>query len=121
MAFKVLGATDERTTCDCCGKTNLKMTVALERLDADKNGTGDVVHFGRDCASRAMLGNNKSGNVKAVELLAKAINFANKWLGSSPKHDADQMCNMIATKFRTRCIDIAPMSIRFWDGTVVSK
>lgn len=43
---KALGITDERTTCDCCGKSNLKCTVAME-LDS-----GEIVYYGRVCASR---------------------------------------------------------------------
>ena len=45
--YKVLGVTDEETVCDCCGRTELKATVALETAD------GEVVHFGRVCAARA--------------------------------------------------------------------
>ena len=43
---KALGITDERTSCDCCGKSNLKCTVAME-LDG-----GEIVYYGRTCASR---------------------------------------------------------------------
>ena len=53
MAYRLLGITDERTSCDLCGKTNLKCTMALEELDADGNGEA-VVYFGRDCGSRAL-------------------------------------------------------------------
>ena len=45
--YAILGITDDITTCDCCGKTNLKRTVALDR-------DGDTVYFGVDCAARAM-------------------------------------------------------------------
>ena len=47
LKFKVLGITDEGV-CGCCGKTNLKRTVAME------TESGDVVHYGTDCASKAM-------------------------------------------------------------------
>ena len=43
----IKGINDDVTTCECCGKTNLKCTVVLS------NGDGEV-HFGRDCAARAM-------------------------------------------------------------------
>jgi hypothetical protein len=46
--FKVLGTTDERTSCDCCGRANLKATVALEDIE-----TGDIVYFGSACGARA--------------------------------------------------------------------
>lgn len=43
---KALGTTDAVTACDCCGKSNLKMTVAMQLDD------GEVVHYGRTCAAR---------------------------------------------------------------------
>lgn len=43
---RALGITDSVTTCDCCGKSDLKCTVAIE-LDG-----GEIVHYGRVCASR---------------------------------------------------------------------
>jgi hypothetical protein len=46
LQFTYLGTTDEVDTCDCCGKTNLKCTVAFEKVD------GAVVHFGTTCAAR---------------------------------------------------------------------
>lgn len=46
--FTLLGIDDAVTVCDCCGKKNLKCTVALETQD------GEVVRYGRDCASKAM-------------------------------------------------------------------
>lgn len=50
--FKVLGIDRDHTDCECCGKQNLKLTVVLGRLDADKNVI-EVMRFGRDCAARA--------------------------------------------------------------------
>jgi hypothetical protein len=44
---KVLGTTDETSTCECCGKTNLKRVVVL-------NIEGDVVRYGCDCAARTL-------------------------------------------------------------------
>ena len=48
--FTIQGITDERDSCDCCGKSNLKRTVAL----ADADDGGEVVFFGTTCAARAM-------------------------------------------------------------------
>ena len=54
-AFRILGTSDEVTACDCCGKSDLKSTVALMELDADGSDlTGDAVYFGCVCAARAM-------------------------------------------------------------------
>lgn len=72
---KLLGISDEQTTCDCCGKSNLKCTVALEI-----NGT--VVRFGRDCAGRALLGSKSAKNTSIVEVRAKAVQFAKKHFGT---------------------------------------
>jgi len=53
MKFRVRGTTDDVTTCDCCGRQNLKATVVMEVLDADGNGTGQMYYLGRDCAAKA--------------------------------------------------------------------
>lgn len=45
--YTAVGTTDECTTCDCCGKANLKMTVVL------RDDEGDFHFFGRSCAARA--------------------------------------------------------------------
>jgi hypothetical protein len=65
--MKVLGISDEVTTCECCGRTNLKKTVALD------NGNG-VVRYGTECAARAM-GRGKADvekEVKAVQAASAA-------------------------------------------------
>lgn len=118
--MKVLGITDERTECDCCGKVNLKCTVAIESTDADGNGTGSIVYFGRDCASRAIYGNNKSGNVAAVESLGKAIEYARKWLRHTEKHTAKVVANAIRVRF-TAVHESGEFSLRFNNGIEVSK
>ena len=53
--YTVLGMTDERTSCDCCGKINLKKTVAM-----NDNETGTVVYFGVVCATDAKKYKNQS-------------------------------------------------------------
>lgn len=45
---KYLGTSDDFTTCECCGRKNLKSTVALSI------GDQDPVYFGSDCAARAI-------------------------------------------------------------------
>lgn len=67
--FHVRGITDEVSTCDCCGRTDLKRTVVLE-----SEATG-IVHFGTDCASRAMA---TKMSRKAFETVATAASFAAK-------------------------------------------
>lgn len=43
---RALGTDDSITTCDCCGKANLKHTVTIELDD------GEIVHYGSVCATR---------------------------------------------------------------------
>lgn len=45
-SMKALYITDEINTCDCCGRTGLKATVAMQ-LDC-----GGILHYGRTCAAR---------------------------------------------------------------------
>jgi hypothetical protein len=47
IKFIVLGSTDEVTTCDCCGKSGLKVTWGVQMVD-----TGDVLHYGSTCVTR---------------------------------------------------------------------
>ncbi|MBU3684725.1 MAG: hypothetical protein FGM39_12075 [Phycisphaerales bacterium] len=47
--FQFLGTTDDHTTCDCCGKKDLKSTVAIRNLE-----TGEDLFFGVTCAARAL-------------------------------------------------------------------
>ena len=54
--YSYLGTTDEHTTCDCCGKSDLKSTVGIRDLE-----TGEDVFFGSTCAARAL-------KVKVVEV-----------------------------------------------------
>jgi hypothetical protein len=58
---KALGIDDSINTCDCCGKTNLKCTVAI-LLDC-----GEIVHYGRTCAMR---NTGKAAPVIAAEIKA---------------------------------------------------
>lgn len=45
--MKALYITDEIDTCDCCGRTDLKATVAMQLSDG-----GGILHYGRICAAR---------------------------------------------------------------------
>ena len=46
MAFTALCLDDSVTTCDCCGRTDLKATVLMQ------SDLGELVHFGQVCAAR---------------------------------------------------------------------
>jgi hypothetical protein len=52
-AFRVLGTTDDVTTCELCGRDELKGTVVLAVLDDDSNRTGEVVYYGAQCGAKA--------------------------------------------------------------------
>ena len=43
---KAIGIEEAVTTCDCCGKSNLKHTIAIELDD------GEIVYYGSVCAVR---------------------------------------------------------------------
>ena len=62
---RFLGITDEVTTCGCCGRANLKRTIALS-LDGDS----EAVYFGSNCAERALGGRGYS--VKGAEITRRA-------------------------------------------------
>jgi hypothetical protein len=46
--YTVCGISD-KTECDVCGKTNLKMTIVIESQE-----TGEILHYGSDCAARTL-------------------------------------------------------------------
>lgn len=65
--FTVEGITDERTTCDCCGKSNLKRTVVLRPADG-----GEHVFYGVTCAAYALRVPGKYTAKTAGDFVAKA-------------------------------------------------
>lgn len=117
MCYRILGISDDHTTCEHCGKAGLKCTVALELLDSDGNGDGNIVRFGRDCAARAMRGNNKPSDVKSIEDTARGIEYARKWLHRTDKHTA----RLIATcgAMRAKCWPVGEYTLQFSNGVIV--
>ena len=110
-----MGVSDEQTTCDACGKTNLKKTVVLESESAG------IVRYGVDCAARALKGNNKKSTRDIIELRAKYTQLIQKKLteGMTPsdvakslyeRHGcgysvgADKAINTVAIQFETGTI-----------------
>jgi hypothetical protein len=107
MSFKFLGITDEITSCDCCGKTNLKKTVVLE------NESGNVVYYGVDCASQAITGNKK--NRKLIETYAMAVQYAEKWYATCKERNTlENLANAIRVKY-TNC-DVCQNKIKIYTG-----
>lgn len=101
--MKYLGTTDDVTTCECCGKANLKSTVAIELQDGD-----DAVYYGVTCAARALkatVKDVKAGTKRAdderreAEMAAKRARdeaeFA-KWDAFTRAHStARELCERI--------------------------
>lgn len=79
--FKVLGLSDDVTTCDCCGKTNLKKTVVLDNGEA-------TVFYGVDCAATVLRGTKKAK--VEIEWIARWISIAHKWLAKG--YTIEQVC-----------------------------
>ncbi|MCF3960298.1 hypothetical protein [Streptomyces fuscigenes] len=53
-AFKIMGTTDLFTDCECCHRTHLRSTVALQPLDQDGSPDGELTYYGTGCAATAM-------------------------------------------------------------------
>ena len=68
--MKVLGYTEEVTTCDCCGKRNLRGSYGVE-TDA-----GDVLYYGSVCVNRVY------GKAKGEALKFEAKQIANVQTGT---------------------------------------
>jgi hypothetical protein len=66
---QLIGIDSDTSTCECCGKTNLKR-VAVIRLPS-----GEIVRYGRDCAARKL---GKSYG-KSVDLLVEVTAYIAKW------------------------------------------
>lgn len=77
--FKVLGSGDDVTVCDCCGRKNLKITIALENEE-----TGEQVRYGRDCAGKAIFGSKSKKNADNVTSEAKAVSVWKRVLEFNP-------------------------------------
>lgn len=113
MSFLIRGLSDEVTDCEKCGRRGLKCTVALEHAEH-----GDVVYYGRDCAATAIYGNKKSAAMKNVEMIARGIEYAKKWLGRTERHTAV----LVASAVRVKCpCHAVGDEIHFPNGVVVKS
>lgn len=70
--MKLLGITDQFNTCDCCGKTDLKCTVAFQQED------GSIVYYGRICATRWYSKPQKEINKELKSIREQANKKANE-------------------------------------------
>jgi hypothetical protein len=78
-----LRTTDCVTTCDCCGKSGLKLTVEIE-LDC-----GDIVHYGRTCAVRNTGKTNKTMTAEINETHKKNVTTAKAVYFASAEYKAE--------------------------------
>lgn len=75
--YQVIGTTNDVTTCELCGRDELKGTVMLVALDLDGNPDGDPGYFGTSCAATAA--GWTQGEVKArVATIKRAAAAAEK-------------------------------------------
>jgi hypothetical protein len=96
-----LGTTDDVTTCDCCGKKNLKGTVALSIND------GDAVFFGCTCAARTL-----GRSTKEVRVAARTADDLERTVRRMRENRAsDRRCEM-----RDLILDKHAGRIRDWGG-----
>jgi ribosome-binding protein aMBF1 (putative translation factor) len=79
--MKILGLTDEITTCSCCGRTGLKCTVAIET-------EGEVVYYGRTCATRHTGKSAKAINKEVKNALEERKKAARREFESTPEYVA---------------------------------
>jgi len=118
--FKVLGTTGDVTTCDNCGKSHLKKTVALD------NGE-KTVFFGVDSAARAIRGKSKTDKIKNADIVttwggAMAVQFAKDNLG---KLDPKFICERIRVHWTNAwvekgCIFIA-ITREYWEQIEIGE
>lgn len=76
--FKVLGFEEAINACDCCGKTNLKGTFAVERED------GETLYFGSVCVTRHTGRDAKAVRKEAKDATQERLNRASTEFNSHP-------------------------------------
>ncbi len=87
----ILGISEEVTTCDCCGRSHLKRTVALKT-------DGGVVHYGCDCAAKAY----RHAGVR--NLNAAAVKELGHWASKAAKFGAERTI----ARYGNRSLELVP-------------
>jgi hypothetical protein len=82
--FRYIGTTDECTTCEQCGKLELRNTVIIMPLAADGSDDGEPHYYGSTCAARAL---GVSGGGRTVRQAAEYARLATLMAA----HDAVRM------------------------------
>ncbi len=100
--FKLLGTDDAHSTCDACGKRNLKYVVVLENRE-----TGDIVRYGCDCAAVALRYGTKGDRKAADRVWFQALqqNRRQKGVELGLRVRAEIEANPITVRDLTRDLD----------------
>lgn len=75
--YTLVGITDERTDCDCCGRSGLKRTMVLKPTAGTSADdiSSDFVFFGVNCGAKALAwaeGDKPAEKMSAAKLLKQA-------------------------------------------------
>lgn len=102
--YKTLAIVDDVNTCDCCGKSNLKSTVAMERDD------GEVLYFGSVCATRhsgrdakAIKSEAKAAHDEKVAAARKELRNSAEEIAASARMNEAHKAGLIGLAFRDFC------------------
>jgi hypothetical protein len=66
MRFIVKGINDDKSFCECCGKSGLQRVVWIEDTE-----TGEIKHFGTSCAMKPAKGFDCIAEIKSAIKIAK--------------------------------------------------
>jgi hypothetical protein len=76
--FEVVGVNDERDTCECCGRKNLKRVVWIRDTETD-----EVKHFGTVCATAPAKGFDLVVEIKAAIAKFDSLNKMRVYLAAA--------------------------------------
>jgi hypothetical protein len=76
--YKVLGFTESVTSCDCCGKQDLKGTYAMEHIES-----GEISYFGCVCAGKHQGYSKKEFTTEAKIKMSEIVKIAQSELNST--------------------------------------
>lgn len=93
MALRIIGISDEVTTCECCGRTNLKKTVVLTDGEGEKR-------YGSECAAKAM---RKSGDKFASKAWVEKVSREIARRPNAPARDSFGVLNVATGRVVTTC------------------
>ena len=97
--FEAVAITDERDSCDCCGRVGLKRVVVLDDSEA-----GDFVYYGTTCAARALRINTArpAGQIEksVVARVEAASKDRRRALGEEFKDAADSLAEALDWDYR---------------------